>query len=577
MQKLWEYLKPYKKECLIGPFFKLLEAILELIVPTLMVLIINIGIKNRDTAYIFKIGGIMLFMVVLGFLCSMVCQYNAAKASQGFGTTLRNAMFRHISSLSHGELDKLGTSTLINRIINDVNQLQLAVAMAIRLGVRAPFIVLGAIAMAMILDFKLALILLAASPVFGIILYFIINRSSPLYRTYQQRLDKMGLVLKENLSGVRVIRAFARRDREEKRFQEANEDLYSNAVKVGRIASLLNPATSLVMNVAILLVLWFGAGHIQNDRLTQGEMIAFVNYITQIILTLVVISNQIILYTKAAASITRVNEVLNVKPSVVEKSSGTGVPDLRVPAVVFSNVSFAYSKTGDRALSNINITIPRGRTVGLIGSTGSGKSTFINLIPRFYDVTEGHIEVDGMNVKDYSLEALRRKIGLVPQKALLFSGTVAENIRWGRENASEEAIRNAAKVAQAAEFIEKLPQGYDSTVSRGGVNFSGGQKQRLSIARAIAAQPEILILDDSASALDQATDAALRKAIAEHFTDTTVLIVSQRISSVRHADSILVFDDGRIVGQGTHDSLLKECETYREIYHSQTKEEEERA
>ena len=577
MQKLWEYLKPYKKECLIGPFFKLLEAILELIVPTLMVLIINNGIKNRDTAYIFKIGGIMLFMVVLGFLCSMVCQYNAAKASQGFGTTLRNAMFRHISSLSHGELDKLGTSTLINRIINDVNQLQLAVAMAIRLGVRAPFIVLGAIAMAMILDFKLALILLAASPVFGIILYFIINRSSPLYRTYQQRLDKMGLVLKENLSGVRVIRAFARRDREEKRFQEANEDLYSNAVKVGRIASLLNPATSLVMNVAILLVLWFGAGHIQNDRLTQGEMIAFVNYITQIILTLVVISNQIILYTKAAASITRVNEVLNVKPSVVEKSSGTGVPDLRVPAVVFSNVSFAYSKTGDRALSNINITIPRGRTVGIIGSTGSGKSTFINLIPRFYDVTEGHIEVDGMNVKDYSLEALRRKIGLVPQKALLFSGTVAENIRWGRENASEEAIRNAAKVAQAAEFIEKLPQGYDSTVSRGGVNFSGGQKQRLSIARAIAAQPEILILDDSASALDQATDAALRKAIAEHFTDTTVLIVSQRISSVRHADSILVFDDGRIVGQGTHDSLLKECETYREIYHSQTKEEEERA
>jgi ATP-binding cassette subfamily B multidrug efflux pump len=573
--KLVYFLKPYKKECILGPLFKLIEAILELLLPTIMALIINNGVLKRDTSYIFIMGGLMLFMSVLGFCSSMICQYYAARASQGFGTILRNSIFKHISSLSYMEIDKFGTSSLINRITNDVNQLQVAVAMLIRLVVRAPFICIGAIIMAMILDFRLSLILLGTAPIFAIILYLVISKSSPLYRLYQQKLDKIALVVRENLSGVRVIRAFAKTNHETQRFSEANNDLTATAIKVGKISALLNPMTTFVVNAAVIAILWAGSFHINEGRLSQGEIIAFVNYITQILLALIVVSNLIILYTKAFASAARINAVLETTSSIEDndKIFASSI-DNTAPAIQFNNVSFGYSSTGDMALENASIVINRGETIGLIGSTGSGKSTFINLIPRFYDVTNGEILIDGINVKDYPLKKLRNKIRAVPQKAVLFTGTIAENIRWGNETASDEDIIEAAKIAQAHEFIEKMKDGYETMLSRGGLNLSGGQKQRLTIARAVVSKPEILILDDSSSALDFSTDAALRHAIRNNLKDTTLLIVSQRASSIKHADKILVFDDGKIVDIGTHDELIESSQVYREICLSQLSSEE---
>lgn len=567
--KLIVFLKPYKKECIIGPAFKLLEAILELLLPTIMALIVNYGVNMHDTEYVLKMGGLMLLMAVLGFGSSMVCQYYAARTSQGFGTTLRNSIFQHISSLSYAEIDKFGTPSLINRITNDVNQLQLAVAMLIRLVIRAPFICIGAIIMAMILDFRLSLVLLAATPVFTAILYFIISKTSPLYRKYQQKLDGMALVILENLSGVRIIRAFAKTRNEKQRFTASNDDLTDTAMQVGKISALLNPLTSVVMNTAIIAILWAGGFHINAGRLSQGEIIAFVNYITQILLALIVVSNLVIIFTKASASARRINEVLSTASSISGKDRSYKPLNTEAPFIEFDDVSFSYSSTGDMALTDVSVRINRGETVGLIGSTGSGKSTFVNLIPRFYDAGKGKIVVDGVNVKNYSLEALRGKIGVVPQKAVLFTGTVAENIRWGKQDATDEEVRSAAEIAQAHEFIEKLPDGYDTKVARGGMNFSGGQKQRLAIARALAAQPEILILDDSSSALDFATDAALRQALRQRAGNMTVLIVSQRASTIKHADKIIVFEDGRIAGIDTHDRLMNSCEVYREIYLSQ--------
>lgn len=576
MFKLAVFLKPYKRECILGPAFKLLEAVLELLLPTVMVLIINKGVNMHDTAYVLKMGGLMLLMSVLGFGCSIVCQYYAARASQGFGTTLRNTIFNHISSLSYAEIDKFGTPSLINRITNDVNQLQLAVAMLIRLVIRAPFICIGAIVMAMLLDFKLALILLGATPVFAIILYFIISRSSPLYRSYQKKLDKIALVLRENLSGVRVIRAFAKTDSEKYRFTASNDDLTETAIHVGKVSALLNPLTALVMNAAIIVILWMGGFRIHAGRLSQGEIIAFVNYITQILLALIVVSNLVIIFTKAFASAGRVNEVLEDSTSIFDGANSTsGISDAGAQSIIrFQNVSFSYSATGDMALTDVSVRINRGETVGIIGSTGSGKSTFLNLIPRFYDATEGEVWIDGLNVKEYPLRKLREKIGIVPQKAVLFTGTIAENIRWGRQNATDEEVVAAAKIAQADEFIRKLPDGYNTQVSRGGQNFSGGQKQRLTIARAIVAQPEILLLDDASSALDFATDAALREALRKSADAMTVLIVSQRASTIKHADKIVVFDDGHITGIGTHDELMESCEVYKEICRSQLSGEE---
>lgn len=567
--------KAVQKEAIIGPIFKLMEAILELILPTIVALIINNGVGNHDSAYVYRMGGLMVLMSLLGFGCSMVCQYYAARASQGFGTTLRNKMFRHITSLSYAELDTLGTPTLINRITNDVNQLQIAVAMLIRLVIRAPFICIGAILMSMILDFRLSLILIAATPVFGIILYFIITRSAPLYRKYQQKLDALALVLSENLSGIRVIRAFAKRRTEKERFDASSDDLTTTAIRVSRISALLGPMTTLVVNAAIIAILWVGGIHIDGGRLSQGEIIAFINYITQILLALIVVSNLVIIFTKASSSANRVNEVLGVKVSVSEEGNALiAEPAPAAPAIQFDHVSFGYNTTGESALEDISLVINRGETVGLIGSTGSGKSTFVNLIPRFYDVVQGEVKVDGVDVRDYKLHQLREKIGIVPQKAVLFTGTIAENIRWGKEDATEEEIMQAASIAQAEEFIRKLPEGLNTQVSRGGLNLSGGQKQRLTIARAVVGKPSILILDDSSSALDFSTDAALRKALKESSQEMTVLLVSQRVSTVRQADKIMVFEEGRIAGVGTHEELMRGCEEYKEICLSQLSSEE---
>ncbi|KWX78759.1 ABC transporter ATP-binding protein [Paenibacillus jilunlii] len=575
MFKMAVFLKPYRKEVILGPVFKLLEAILELLLPTLVALIVNNGIGRHDSTYVYRMGGLMVLMSLLGFSCSLVCQYYAARASQGFGTSVRNKMFKHISALSYAELDTFGTPSLINRITNDVNQLQLAVAMLIRLVIRAQFICIGAIIMSMILDFRLSLILLAATPVFGVILYFIITRSSPLYRKYQQKLDHLALVLSENLSGIRVIRAFAKSRSEKQRFDAASEDLTATAIRVARISAWLGPMTTLVVNAAIIAILWAGGIHIDAGRLSQGEIIAFINYVTQILLALIVVSNLVIIFTKASSSANRVNEVLDTKASV-EDTGNHSIPraDMQAPAIVFEHVSFGYNTTGELALHDISVTINRGETVGLIGSTGSGKSTFVNLIPRFYDAVEGEIRVDGVNIRDYGLEQLRRKIGIVPQKATLFSGTIADNIRWGKQDAPEEELLAAASVAQAEEFIQKLPEGLATAVARGGLNLSGGQKQRLTIARAVAMRPQILILDDSASALDFATDAALRSALKESSGEMTVLLVSQRVSTVRQADVIIVFDEGRIAGIGTHEALLESCGVYQEICGSQLSTEE---
>ncbi|MDN4068723.1 ABC transporter ATP-binding protein [Paenibacillus vini] len=580
MFRLAVYLKAYKKESILGPLFKLLEAILELLLPTIVALIVNHGIGNRDTSYVMKMGGLMVIMSLLGFGSSLICQHYAARASQGFGTTLRNKLFKHVSTLSFAELDRFGTPSLINRITNDVNQMQIAVAMLIRLVIRAPFICIGAIIMAMLLDFRLSLVLIAAAPVFAVILYLIITKSAPLYRLYQKKLDKVALVLSENLSGVRVIRAFAKRQAEKKRFREASDDITATAIRVGRVSALLSPVTTLVVNAAIIAVLWVGGIHIDAGTLSSGEIIAFINYATQILLALIVVSNLIILFTKAASSAARINEVLDTSPSVTNpehplNQSQASKPE--TPAIVFDHVTFGYNATGDPALKDVSLSIHRGETVGIIGGTGSGKSTFVNLIPRFYDVMSGEVRIDGVNVKDYDLSDLRSKIGVVPQKALLFSGTIADNIRMGAEHASEDQVKRAAAVAQADEFIAKLPDGYGTLVSRGGINLSGGQKQRLTIARAVAANPEILILDDASSALDFATDAALRRSLKEYSLGMTVLLVSQRVSTIRQADHIIVLEDGRIAGIGTHEQLRQDCEAYREICASQLSDSEEEA
>lgn len=575
--KLIHFLKPYKKECIVGPLFKLLEAILELLLPTIMALVINNGVITKDTSYVLKMGSLMLCMSVLGFISSLVCQYFAARASQGFGTNLRNTLFQHISSLSYRELDSLGTPSLINRITNDVNQLQLAVAMLIRLVVRAPFICIGAIIMAMLLNFKLSLILIATTPFFAIILYFFITKTSPIYRLYQQKLDKLSTIVRENLSGVRVIRAFAKIPVEEARFKESNEDLTHTAIHVGRISALLNPLTSLVMNLAIIVLLWVGGYQINSGSLSAGTIIAFVNYITQILLALIVVSNLIVIFTKASASANRINELLHTDASIKDISKGSLlISNENTPAIEFKDVSFSYSSTGDMALENISITIEKGETIGIIGGTGSGKSTFINLIPRLYDVDTGEILINNVNIKEYPLVELRKIIGIVPQKSELFSGTIIENLRLGNEAASEEEeeVIKASKIAQAHEFISTLPDGYNTKVSRGGANFSGGQKQRLTIARALIKKPSILILDDSSSALDFATDAALRNALKENLGDMTVLIVSQRVSTIKDSSKIIVFDDGYIAGVGTHSQLMTNCEIYKEICLSQLSNEE---
>ena len=563
-----KYLPAFKKELIIGPAAKLAEAILELIVPLIMADIIDVGINGgAGKAYIYRMGGIMILMGVFGLASVLVCQYLASKASQGVGTVIRNDLFEKICNMSHSEIDNFGTPSLINRVTNDVNQVQNAVAMLIRLVVRAPFLVIGAAVMAMTIDLKLSVIFLAVAPLTAVTIYLVMSRSVPFYKVIQKKLDRIGLVTRESLSGARVIRAFSREEAEERRFGEANADYSETSLRVGRLSVLLNPLTYAIMNLAIGVIVWFGGFRVNAGDLTQGQVIAFVNYMTQISLALVVVANLVVIFTKAAACSVRINEVLDTEPSITD---GNGAEEVSgAPAIEFRNVSFSYHSDGDCALENISFSVNRGETLGIIGGTGSGKSTLVNLIPRFYDADSGEILINGADVRSYKLGPLRTKVGVVPQKALLFSGTVAENLRWGRENASDEELKKAAEIAQAAEFIEKMPEGYNTYIAQGGRNLSGGQKQRLTIARALTANPEILILDDSASALDLATDAALRKAISENTKGMTVVIVSQRANSLRNADKIIVLDDGEAAGIGTHDELMENCEIYREIVMSQ--------
>ena len=525
-----------------------------------------------------RMGGVMVLLGLVGLGCALICQYCAARASQGFGTVLRSEMFRHINTLSHGEIDQIGTPSLITRITNDVNQLQLAVAMLIRLVVRAPFLVIGATVMALLLDWKLACIFFVAAPLMALVLYLVMSRSIPFYRIIQKKLDRISLITRENLSGVRVIRAFSRQEKEKERFAQASEDQMSTSIAVGRISALLNPLTSAIINLAIAAVIWFGGFRVDAGGMTQGEVIAFVNYLNQILLAMIVVANLVVIFTKAAASATRVDEVLELHPSIVNRVSRPAQEVEGSPEIAFDAVSFAYPDAGAYSLSDISFTVARGQTLGIIGGTGCGKSTLVNLIPRFYEVSQGSLKVDGVDVRDYPMEQLRGKVGIVPQRAVLFSGTLRQNMQWRKQDATDEEIWQALETAQAASFVRKMPDGLDSVILQGGKNLSGGQKQRLTIARALVGEPEILILDDSASALDFATDAALRQAIAKFSAERgnrmTTIIVSQRANTVRYADQIVVLDDGKAAGIGTHEQLLESCQTYREIYWSQNERQE---
>lgn len=567
MKKLLPFLKPYRFQLIIGPFFKLSEAVLEIFLPTLMALLIDNGINKNDIGYITKMSGVMLITATLGVLFAYICQYSASIASQGVGTDIRNALYKKIQTFSHSDLDKFTTPSLINRVTGDVNQIQNAVAMLIRLVIRAPFLCIGGLIMAIVIDLKLSVILMIVIPMFIAVLVFIMKKAVPLYKKVQKRLDALTLVLRENLSGVRVIRAFAGTDSERRRFDEVNRDYTDTAVFVGKIAALTNPLTTVIMNAAIVAVIWFGGVRVNVGGLTQGEVIAYINYITQILNAMIIVANLVVLYTRAFASCQRISEVFETEPAIKDGNGGAGVyQDVRIK---FEHVDLRYSKSGSKALLDINLEIKKGETIGIIGGTGSGKSSLINLIPRFYDASKGGVFVDGVNVRDYKLNELREKVGIVQQKAVLFSGTVEENLRMGNINAEETDLKKALDIAQASEFVDRLKDGFKTRISQSGTNLSGGQRQRLTIARALVKNPQILILDDSASALDYATDAALRKAIAESTEDMTVIIVSQRVNTVKNTDRIYVMDDGKITGEGTHEELIEACEIYREICISQ--------
>ncbi|NDO19074.1 ABC transporter ATP-binding protein [Lachnospiraceae bacterium MD329] len=570
MKKLFPFLKPYRLQLTVGPFFKLSEAVLEILTPTLMALLIDNGVNTGDKGYIIRMGIIMLVIATCGVLFAYICQYSASVASQGFGTDVRNALFKKIGTFSFAELDRFGAPSLINRVTGDVNQLQSAVAMLIRLVIRAPFLCIGGLVMAMAIDLKLSIIFMIVIPLFIFVLFLVMFKAVPLYTMVQKKLDALTLVLRENLSGVRVIRAFAGVKRERERFKESNDDYYLTAVRVGRIAALTNPATTIIMNLAAIAVIYFGGIRVNTGHLTQGEVIAFINYITQILNAMIVVANLVVLYTKAYASAKRVSEVLSADTSI--KYGKTSLSSAGSTAVEFKNVSFTYARSRVAAVDKLNLAVKTGETIGIIGGTGSGKTTLAGLIPRFYDATEGEVKINGIDVRDYSEEALRDTVAIVQQREMLFSGTIAENLRMAKPDASYDEMRGALEASQAAEFVDKLENGVETYVTQGGNNLSGGQKQRLTIARALIKKSLILILDDSASALDYATDASLRRAIKESTDGQTVIIISQRVSSVKDADRIIVMDDGETVGIGTHAELLKNCEIYREICLSQEQE-----
>lgn len=569
MRKLLRFLKDYKKESILSPLFKLLEASFELFVPLVMAAIIDTGIGNKDGGFILKMCGILILLALVGLTCSITAQYFAAKAAVGFATKVRHALFDHIQKLSYTEMDTAGTDTMITRMTSDINQAQSGVNMVLRLFLRSPFIVFGAMIMAFTIDVKAALIFVVTIPVLSVVVFGIMIITIPLFRRVQASLDKVLGVTRENLTGSRVIRAFNKEQEEIADFDESNERLTDVQLFVGKISALMNPLTYIIINVALVILIWTGAIQVNIGKISQGEVVALVNYMSQILVELVKLANLIITVTKAIACGNRVQSIFEMETSMVDgngnKKEDTGY------TVEFRNVSMRYKGAGADTLTGIDFKAKPGDTIGIIGGTGSGKSSVVNLIPRFYDVTEGQVMVDGMDVREYKITDLRDKIGIVPQKAVLFAGTVRSNLAWGKEDATEEEMQQALSVAQAAEVVDKKDGKLDAEVEQGGKNFSGGQKQRLTIARALVKQPEILIMDDSSSALDYATDAKLRQAIHNMPNRPTVFIVSQRAASIMYADKIIVLDDGTVAGTGTHEELLKDCSVYQEIYYSQFK------
>lgn len=568
VRRLLPYMKGYWKECILGPIFKLLEAIFELIVPLVTAKMIDVGIANRDTGYIWKMGGAMFLLAACGLIFALICQYYASKCAYGFGTALRRALYRHVNTLSHSAVDRIGTASLITRITSDSNTVQSGLNMMIRLATRCPFLIIGAAIMAMRIDLKLSIIFLIAIPIIGVLLYSVTCWTIPRYGENQGKLDNIARHTRENLDGVRVIRAFSRQDEEIESYRNDCDVFAKRSIAVGRVGAILNPASFFIMNMGIVAVLWFGGIRVDTGHLTQGELTAFVNYMTQIALSMVRMAELLISFNKAAASAKRISDVLAEEPEITDGEKPLTVQE-QAPVLAFDHVTFAYPDGGEAAIHDISFSLRAGETLGIIGGTGSGKSTIANLIPRFYDTTEGTVRIYGEDVRSYTLDSLRQIIGVVPQKASLVSGTIAENLRWGDAAADDAELEHACKIAQAWEFVSQTSRGLETKVTQGGRSLSGGQKQRLTIARALVGHPKLLILDDSMSALDYATDLELRRQLAAEMGDVTKIMISQRATSIQHADHILVMDDGKCVGYGTHDELLVRCPVYADIYHTQ--------
>ena len=573
MRKLLRFLKDYKKESILSPLFKLLEASFELFVPLVMAAIIDTGIGNKDGGFILKMCGILILLAIVGLTCSITAQYFAAKAAVGFATKVRHALFDHIQKLSYTEMDTAGTDTMITRMTSDINQVQSGVNLVLRLFLRSPFIVFGAMIMAFTVDVKAALVFVVTIPLLSLIVFGIMLVTMPMYKKVQADLDQVLLATRENLTGARVIRAFNKEEDETKRFENANQILTDAQKYVGRISGMMNPLTYIIVNGAIIALIYVGAVRVDIGYLTQGQVVALLNYMSQILIELVKLANLIISVTKAVACGNRIESILDEKPSMESGkllwNDGVNVDNPAVPAVEFDHVSLTYKGAAGESLSDITFSAKAGQTIGIIGGTGSGKSSLVNMIPRCYDATKGEIKIFGKNIKEYDTGNLRDHIGMVLQKAVLFKGTIADNLRWGKEDATEEEMDEALMISQAKEFVDNKVGRLEFGIEQGGRNLSGGQKQRMTIARALVRKPEILILDDSASALDFATDAALRKSIKEMKNQPTVFIVSQRAASIQHADQIIVLDDGAMAGIGTHEELLKDCPIYQEIYYSQ--------
>ena len=579
MKRLLTYLKRHPLATLFAPLFKMLEASFELFVPLVVAKMIDIGIYQKNAGYLWRMGALLVLLGIIGFGFAITAQYFAAKSAVSTGRDLRNDLFAHINTLSFKEIDTLGTSTLINRMTNDINQVQNGINMFLRLFLRSPFVVFGAMVMAFTVDAKAAIPFVIVIPALAVVVFAILLITMPLYKNVQKQLDDVLLSTRENLLGIRVVRAFNRQESEMESFGKKSSRLFFRQIHVGKISALLNPVTYVIINLGIIAILWSGGNQVYLGRLTQGQVIALINYMSQILVELIKLANLIILLSKAIASLNRVNNIFDMQPSIKEEgaflASKTPIGSIDgTAAVEFKNVSFSYNETAKEVLSNITFKAMPGQTIGIIGGTGSGKSSLVNLISRFYDVQNGSVEVDGGNVKTLNPVSIRKHIGMVPQKAQLFKGTLRENMRWGRKNATDEEIYQALEIAQAKEFVDSKDQGLDLMIEQNGSNLSGGQKQRLTIARALVKNPDILILDDSASALDFATDARLRKAIKQQIQNRTVFLVSQRVSTIRNADQILVLDDGTLAGIGTHEELLRENEVYQEICASQLSKEE---